>query len=485
MTVHDTALSQRLLVVVADGVRPDILAEEMDAGHTPALAEMRQRGGLHTVTTSYPSVTGPAYTPFVMGRHPGATGMPGLRWFDRSRTIKLALRPARSYVGMDIWRTDDDLTPDVPTLFELAAPSLAGMMMIGRGATHGRVGRGFKWMLRASPVHFFGDVLGWRRVERLAANHFLAGFQKHRPRLSMLALASPDKFSHAFGSASPPVREAIRDVDDVVARAYAIATRHGWRDSLHVWVVSDHGHAPVTRHDDLHGWLTSLGHRVMAHPKLFVRKADIALMVGGNAMAHVYLEPKQRSRGWWPSLAPRWDRLLRDIILRPSSDIVTVALNNHTVHIHHAEHGDAEIHRTGEYGAERWSYIAQGGDPLWLGGSHHALDDVAAWELTAQSPYPDAVVQLASIAPSPRAGDMLISAAPDWDLRSRYEPVPHVSTHGALLRQQMMVPLLLDRPVSQTPKRTVDLVPSALQLLGIDHTAYHGAPLHLDGRSFL
>lgn len=485
MTSHDTAMTRRLLVVVADGVRPDILAEEMDAGHIPTLADMRERGGLHTVTSSFPSVTGPAYAPFVMGRHAGSSGMPGLRWFDRARSLSWALRPARSYAGMDIWRTDEDIAPDVPTLYELAAPSLAGMMMIGRGATHGRVGRGFRWMLRASPVHFFGNVLGWTKVERLAANHFLARFEKHRPRLSMLAIATPDKFSHAFGSDSAPVREAIRDVDDAVAKAYALARTGGWGDGFNVWVVSDHGHAPVTQHDDLHGWLSSLGHRVMAHPKLFVRRADIALMVGGNAMAHLYLEPERRTRSWWPSLRGRWQSLLDGLLTRPSTDIAAVASNEFTTHVHHATRGDAEIQQVVVGDRSRWNYITRGGDPLQLGGSLHHLDDVAAWDATASTPYPDSIVQLASIVPSARAGDILVSAAEHWDLRSSYEPVQHVSTHGALLRQHIEVPLLLDAPPSHIPRRTVDVVPSALELLGIDQSHFNGKPLVLDGRSFL
>ncbi|MEQ1693916.1 MAG: hypothetical protein ABMA00_21685, partial [Gemmatimonas sp.] len=80
----------------------------------------------------------------------------------------------------------------------------------------------------------------------------------------------------------------------------------------------------------------------------------------------------------------------------------------------------------------------------------------------------------------PRGGDIVISAAPNWDLRARFEPTTHVSTHGALLRDQMMVPLLLDAPPSREPQRTTDVVPSALELLGISVPA-----VPFDGRSFL
>jgi hypothetical protein len=473
-------VTPRLLVIVADGVRPDMLANEIDEGRAPAMARLRQRGGLFEVSSSFPSVTGPAYVPFVMGRHPAHGGMPGLRWYDRARSLRWSLVPARSYSGIDIWHTDRDLDREMPTLFELAQPSLAGLMMIGRGATHGQVGRGVQWSVRAAYAHFRGDLIGWRHVERSAINEFLRRFERVQPRLAMLGVLSPDKFAHAFGSDSDFVREGIRDIDDAIARAESIAESGGWRDSLRVWVVGDHGHAGVTRHDDLHGWLHGLGHRVLAHPHVNVKRADIALMVGGNSMAHLYLEPEQRVRGWWPQLTRRWDSTLRALMERPSVDLAAVAISADRVRVLHAQRGVAEIVRSHNGHDARWTYCAMDGDPLQLGGSLHDLDADGAWEASSASAYPDGIVQLSTLVPAPRGGDIVISAAPGWDLRSRYEPTPHVSTHGALTREQMMVPLLLDAPPGRMPQRTTDVVPSALEALGV------GAPdLRFDGRSFV
>jgi hypothetical protein len=89
------------------------------------------------------------------------------------------------------------------------------------------------------------------------------------------------------------------------------------------------------------------------------------------------------------------------------------------------------------------------------------------------------LVQIASLAGAPRSGDLIVSAARDWDLRARYEPIPHVSTHGALLREHMLVPFLTNRPLGNRPRRTVDVMPSALRLLGVP------APGILNGRSFV
>ena len=473
------ALHRRLLLIVADGVRPDVLAEEMDAGNAPALQQLRQRGGLYPVSASFPSVTGPAYVPFLMGRHPANVGLPGLRWYDRARSLRWSPYQARSYAGIDIWHVDADVHAAAPTLLELATPSLAGMSMLGRGATHGRIGRSIYWMLRAAPAHFRGDLHGWQRVEREASARFLRRFARVRPRFSVLAITSPDKFAHKFGSRSAAVRSAIADVDAVAARAAAIADHDGWGESLHVWVVADHGHAPVSQHDDLHGWLERDGLRVLAHPQLGTRRPDVALMVGGNAMAHLYLAPGDRTRRWWGELAPRWGTLADRLLQRASVDLLVVAHSAHEVEVRHGTRGSARIRIDGDGADTRWSYAPDDGDPLRLGGRHERLDLHAAWEVTQGSPYPDALVQLGWLAVSPRAGDCIVSASPDWDLRARFEPVEHVSTHGALLRDQMLVPTLIDTPPAQLPQRTTDVVPSALQLLGV------GTDTPYDGRSFL
>ncbi len=254
--------------------------------------------------------------------------------------------------------------------------------------------------------------------------------------------------------------------------------RGGWADQLDIWMVGDHGHAPVSRHEDLHGWLEQRGLRVRAHPQIFQRTVDVALMVGGNAMAHIYLEPAARTRAWWPAHAPRWTQLHDALVARPAIDLAAVATAATTVEVSHATRGTAELRVTLVGDEPHFDYDARNGDALQLGGSFMALSDRDAWTLCATSPYPDAIVQLLTLCTAGRAGDIVLSAADGWDLRARFEPVAHVSTHGALLRDQMLVPLLLDAPISGTPQRTADVMPSALAALGLP------VPHGLDGRSF-
>ena len=110
-------------VLVADGVRPDTLRDALDRGDLPNLARLRADGGLHTITSAFPSVTGPAYAPFLMGRSPGPVGLPGLRWYDRARRVCSYPDYTRSYVGHQMRYVDSDLDPATPTIFEICPDS--------------------------------------------------------------------------------------------------------------------------------------------------------------------------------------------------------------------------------------------------------------------------------------------------------------------------------------------------------------------------
>jgi hypothetical protein len=476
--IRDTGPERTLLLVVADGVRHDVLLEEIEAGHAPALAALSARGGYHQVATCFPSVTGPGYVPFLTGRFPAAVGVPGLRWFDRERKVGLWPAHSRSYAGVDIWHLDADLQRDVPTLFDLARPSLACMSMLGRGAQK-HFGRSLASMARVAPGHFRGDLEAWRRYEQRATRAFLREFERHRPQFATLAVTSPDKRAHKEGPFSAGVRNGIIDIDAAVAHAVEIAERGGWREQLDVWVVGDHGHDPVSKHEDLHGWLETRGLHVRAHPQVFKRRADVALMVGGNAMAHLYLDPGTPSRSHWPALAGKWESLHDALLARESVGLLGVSLAPDRVRVASAANGAAEIHQRGTGRSACWDYVTTAGDPLQIGGTRRNLDYAAAYAVCATTDYPDAIVQLPALLNAPRSGDIVVSAAQHWDLRSRFEPVAHVSTHGALLRDQMMVPLIVDRAVARPPLRTADVMPSALHALGLP------IPDGLDGEDFL
>lgn len=460
-----------VVVLLADGLRADTLRRTIDAGALPAISGLLQRGGLYEVTSAFPSVTGPAYTPFLLGRFPGSVGLPGLRWFDRSRRVGAFPGYARSYVGHEMRFADSDLDASAPTIFELAPRSAAAMTIITRGLPSSRrlMSLTPRSAVRAIATHFRGGIDPWLDVDRETSMKVIRAVRDDAMSFVFAAFMGIDKISHARGQEDPAIVDALRIMDDTVARLLERPP-----DSLRVWIASDHGHSRVSRHDDLQRVIAERGHRTMAHPWVHGR-ADVAVMVSGNAMAHIYVELDRRRRPLWRALSGRWTGLAEWLAQRDSVDLMMIPADDSTCHVWSRERGRATIHAR----ASGFSYHASDGDPLGIGGELHEVCSAEAHEATHATDYPDSIVQIARLAACERSGDIILSAIRGWDFRERYEPIPHVSSHGALHRDHMMVPLLLDTPVARGPRRTADVMPSALDALGIS------PPDGLDGESFL
>ncbi|MEP7345591.1 MAG: alkaline phosphatase family protein [Gemmatimonadaceae bacterium] len=470
-----SATLSSVVILVADGARPDTLAEAIARGDLPAMASLAREGSLSTIAAAFPSVTGVGYAPFLLGRYPGAVGLPGLRWFDRTRGARTYFGSSRSYVGPEIRLVDSDLYANAPTIFELAPSSLGALSVIRRGLPRAhRMGQGLSFAVRTAITHFRGDIPGWLAIDRAMSANLVRRLRTQQPAFTFAAFLGVDKTSHARGHASPSVVDALRIVDDCAAEIRRDAERDGRWEEMHLWIVSDHGHSPVRSHDDLATWARGLGLTTRAHPWIMGRGTDIAVMPSGNAMAHLYLELARRSRPMWGELAPRWEPVVEALMTRPSVDLIILTHSPTEFEVRSPRAGSARIVRRGDL----YSYLPVSGDPLGT----EAVEDVCAdraLEATLSSDYPDGIVQIASLAGSSRSGEIIVSARRSWDFRAHYEPIPHVSSHGALHREHMLVPLLTNRPTSRRPRRTVDVMASALRALDLR------MPAKLDGASFV
>lgn len=465
-----------VVILLADGARPDTLDAALARGSLPALTQLRDEGGgkLHTVTSCFPSVTGPAYAPFLMGRFPGPIGLPGLRWFDRSRETCTYPDYTRSYVGYQIGAVDRDIDAHAPTIFELCDSSLGALNVIGRGlAKRDRIGSlSLRSAYRAARTHFAGNVAGWLDIDRDVARDVARRVRDDKPEVVFAALTGVDKVSHSRGYDSPMIMDALKIVDDAAAEIRRDAERDGrWKD-MHLWIVSDHGHSRVSNHEDLVRVIDAAGIRTMSHPWVIRPGAEIAVMVSGNAMSHLYVDVRSRHRA--DGLGGRYLELYQSLLERDSVDIALLPRRTN-VGVEARGRGAASVWRDGE----KYFYRRDDGDPLGIGGDLHGVSMNEAFDATIDTDYPDSVVQIVHLANAPRSGDIILSASRDWDFRARYEPIPHVSSHGALHREHMLVPLLVNRPVRGQPRRTVDVMPSALAALG------KRIPAGLDGVSFL
>ncbi|HMF87102.1 MAG TPA: alkaline phosphatase family protein, partial [Gemmatimonadaceae bacterium] len=351
-------------MIIADGVRPDVLARSISRGDLPALAALRDGGSLSTVTSAFPSVTGPAYAPFIMGRYPGSVGLPGLRWYDRSHRIPRLSGHSRSYVGPEMRFVDRDIDGASPTIFELAKPSVGALSVITRGLRRReRIGQSAAFVARAAVTHFRGNVRGWLAIDRHVGEEVARRLRSRRMKYAFVALTGVDKTSHAAGQDSPIVSDALRIVDDTVAQIRSDAERDGRWERMHLWVGSDHGHSPVRDHEDLTAILADLGYSTLSHPWAFNTAADVAVMVSGNAMAHLYLNLDQKTRPWWPSLCGKWGELVNRLLSRESIDLLILPTSSLSCEIKAPGRGAAML----SWSESLYSYTPATGDPLGLG----------------------------------------------------------------------------------------------------------------------
>ena len=371
---------------------------------------------------------------------------------------------------------DADLESDSPTIYEMVPSSLGALSVITRGLPeHNRIGYSTRSKIRTGLTHFRGDVRGWLDIDRSVARELRRRIRRDRPDFVFAAFTGADKTSHAAGPESPLILDSLRIVDTLVGELRRDLESAGTWDRTHLWVVSDHGHVQLKDHEDLVRVLSDWGHRVRAHPWVFTSRGDVAAMVSGNALAHLYFDLSSRDRKWWRALALRWEPVVQQLLTRESVDLVLLPHSPDSVEIRaRGSRGAAMLQTSGGL----YTYRPRSGDPLAVG-ELSGLDREEAYDATFHSDYPDALVQIAALCSAERSGDVILSATRDWDFRARYEPIPHVSSHGALHRDHMLVPLILNQPPRALPRRTVDIFPSALAALGI------AAPRVLDGRSFV
>lgn len=466
-----------VIVLLADGARFDTIAAASTSGMFPALSRLRQEGGLHEVSSAFPTVTGPAYAPLLMGRFPCAVGLPGLRWFDRSRSACSFPDYSRSYVGYQMSALDGDLDRESSTIFELVPDSAGALCMINRGLSRQRQLKPLiAWSsVRAAGTHFRGKVRGWLSADRRVGAAVVERIGQGGDEFVFAAFMGIDKSSHATGHSSRNVLAALSIVDQTVADIRSALEQRGEWERTQLWITSDHGHSPVRRHEDLARVIAGFGHRVMAHPFVYRFRPTAAVMVSGNAMAHVYVDLEQRTRPFWNGLSGAGRDLAEQLVQRESVDLLLMPTDASTCAVWSRASGRAIVSRAGD----RVSYTMTDGDPLGIGQDVRGATAAEAHDVTRPTDYPDSLVQIATLAGADRVGDVILSASRHWDFRARYEPIAHVSSHGALHREHMLVPLLMSQRPTRTPRRTTDVMPSALRALG------RAVPAGLDGESFV
>ena len=451
---------KRLIFVMIDGAAYDVLRDLVADGTLPALARLAEAGGgVKKAVTCFPSTTGPAYIPYLMGLFPGTANVPGYRWLSRANYDGNGSRWTRpglaSYSGREAMGFNDDL-PDRPTWFDYFGSSRNILNLLSKGCDpRDNVTRRIKPL-----VYVIGHYLHQWRLADLVAARALVRAVEQAPEFIACAFNGVDGHSHERHSRAPKVIASYRTIDRSIGEALKVLKRSG-RDEETLWVIgSDHGHSPTHTHIDVARLLDDLGYPCLYYPRLWRRDAHCAEMVSGNGMTQIYF----RNGDGWQQRTP-WE----EVSAKGAPDAL-LAVEGIDLVAGQAADGATRLRTRSGEASVRWrdsrcSYEFRGEDPLACG-SFSGLDAAEVLARTFNSPRPDGCLQLAQLFRAERSGDLLVSAREGFDLRARWEIPEHHSTHGALVPSQMYVPVIISHPVAADHFRTVDVFPTVLRLMG-------------------
>ena len=450
--------SRRAVLVLIDGARCDVLRELLGRGELPNLARwVIEPGGLSTGTTVFPSTTGVAYIPFLFGRYPGSVGIPGIRWLDRRGAAggwRAQWPAARSYCGVQAGWLNSDIAP-APSLFDLVPESIAICTPLIRGLRPGANRLIFRRAVLGSAAHYVGT---YPALDRAVARAWVDAAAEAW-RFLFVVFPGVDGISHLKDPWHPAVLESYRFVDRALGAFVARVGKTGELPAF--FVVSDHGMTVMREHSDTAVLLERDGVRTLRHPfHVWRRRARVATMVSGNASVQLYFDP--RSGREHPLTASRIPTgILERVLALPAVRLAACRADAGGVVVR-TQNGVALLTETS--GLIR--YQPESGDPLGLGG-YVELDDRQLLSRTRDSDVPDAPRQLLQLFQTPRAGDLVLAAAPGADFRGPWEIPEHRAGHGSLIAEHMEVPIAASVALPDAPIRTVDLMPTILERLDV------------------
>jgi hypothetical protein len=453
-----TNASRRVVFVLIDGVRHDVVQHLLARGDLPELARrVLEPGGMTVGTTVYPSTTGVAYIPFLYGCFPGTAGVPGIRWLDRGEAaggVAAQWRAARSYCGVQAGWLNRDLACG-PSIFELVPESYAICTPLTNGLRpRAHLIPGQRAVLGAL-AHYAGT---YPSLDRAVAQAWIDTAARDW-RFLFVVFPGPDGLAHLYDPWHPRVLAALREIDRALG-AFARRARRDGDDPVLI-VAADHGASVMRHHEDIALRLEEWGVPTLRHPMhVWRRGARAAVMVSGNAGVQLYFEPRAgRARPLIDHELPR--DVVERLLALPAVRLAASRDGDGGVVVRAA---DARARLRDDGGSVIYEPLA--GDPLGLGGPLR-LDDREMLARSRGTDVPDAPRQLLQLFRSDRAGDLALGASLGSDFRGPWEIPEHKAGHGSLIADHAEVPILASVPLPDAPLRTADLMPAILELLGV------------------
>jgi hypothetical protein len=478
------------LLIVLDGIRPDVLQAAIRGGDAPNLGALAQRGeAVWDAVSVFPSITPAATAAIATGEAPARSGIVGHAWYDEderrvvvygamTETV-MASGPIRVFHN-NVWRMNrDDL--HAATLFEaLHDRGFDGACVnfpVRRGPhTHPirmkaiegylKGGRYLGPSVQGPKEYFMGDLF-YSRDTGFSGRKANGGVLRsvgvnddYAARVGAMLLkekAAPfnlvyffkgDSVAHHHGLEAQ--RRWLTTADGYVARIFSAA---GGVDRVledyAVLALSDHGHAPLlpkSRYVDLR---TIGDQRVSSGVKARFGNGTTVVVVPNGRSALLYLREDVEL-----------GTVVERLVGRRGVDLAAWM-----------EDGWATVRRLGrEVRFQPGSGVRDPFGRSWeLDGDPHALDITVSDGFLRYGEYPDALERLWGCLHSPRCGDVVLSATPGHTFGEISGGYHTASDHGSLHASDSNVFVLASGVPA--PHRITDVAPTLLSHFGADVVA--------------
>lgn len=286
---------QRVLIMGADGLRPDMLDPET----MPNLFKLIRYGvRFHDHHASYPSHTRVQATTFVTGTHPGQHGIVANTMLIPGATEDHIVNTG-DYQHLDSMAQNDPTgkAQYVPTLSDILRASGARVAVTGNGSTGSNVLWTFNdrsRLINTNSAYGIADLYDLREklgpvpeaaIPQIERNQYIARAVTHSflddPSLRVITawFAEPDTTFHYRGLGSPESTTALQSVDACLGVILAAMDERGVRDQFDIFFLSDHGHSTVRAHKSLREFLQEAKGEIGTLPAL------------STASDYIYAEP--------------------------------------------------------------------------------------------------------------------------------------------------------------------------------------------------
>jgi predicted AlkP superfamily pyrophosphatase or phosphodiesterase len=453
---------KKLVLVMIDSLKPEMLERAIEQDKAPLLAEIVRRGTyIRDGVSVFPSVTPAASSSITTGVGVDAHAVPSINWYHRGegRYVEYGSSwPATRTFG--VLRTLNDIVYNMNfehlsrshlTFFEslddAGVRTACTPFLIFRGRTrHELALEG--WMRRVAhaanfdhavygPAElFYGELYSSRAVDcrptlaRPGTRDAYSGcVGEHLARYDLydfllFSLPDNDHFSHRNGPQATTT--SIQAADHNLQR---LATGAGGTDSFldrnAVIVMADHSQTPVRRTVRLVEALSEW--EVLRPNDPRPQAAELAVCPGGRS-AMVYLLAGSEHRD------PALSRIVRRLAEVDGIDLIVWSQNGEAC----VWSSRGEL-RFGPGGA----VLDRRGGAWDVDGPLAALEATRSENELSSSTYPDALGRLWSALESDSTGDILLSAAPDYEFVD-WGGADHRGggSHGSLLAGDSSVPLV-------------------------------------------